>query len=243
MYDLYAPAMLVAFLITLLEMTEVVALVFALSAEHHTLAHGAAGAVSGTAMVALIALGFGALILAFPHVDLLYASAVALLGFGVFLFRSTLKTYRRARASAAAAPTAASATRSALQFAGGFSVGAVEATEAVVVLLALVAAGYGPSAVVGALLGGAVLVAATAVVHERIRRIKVPLLKLGATSLLFAFAVFWAGEAAGLAWPGNDLVLLPLFAVAIGAVRGAIELGLRRRPSAPRTSGDRPRSA
>ena len=231
MFDLYGPALLVAFLITLLEMTEVVALVFALSAEHHTQAHGAAGAVGGTAVIALVALGFGALILAFPHTDLLWASAVLLAGFGVFLFRSTLKTYRRSRAMASAAGIAVSGTRSALQFAGGFSVGAIEATEAVVVLLALAAAGYGSSALVGALAGGAVLVAATAVVHERIRRIKVPLLKLGATSLLFAFAVFWGGEAAGVAWPGSDLVLIPLFALALLAVRGAIEMVLRHPPT------------
>ena len=237
MYGLYVPALFVAFLITLLEMTEVVALVFALSAEHHTLAHGAAGAVSGTTVVAVIALGFGALILAFPHVDLLWVSALALLAFGAFLFRSTLRTYRRARASASVPPAASSAARSAIQFAGGFSVGAVAATEAVVVLLALAAAGYGSSALVGAVLGGAVLVAATAVVRERIRRIKVPLLKLGATSLLFAFAIFWAGEAAGLAWPGSDLVLVPLFVLALVGVRGAVEVGLRRTPLSRRPSG------
>lgn len=234
MFDLYGPALLVAFLITLLEMTEVVALVFALSAEHHTLAHGAAGAVSGTTMVALLALGFGALILSFPDDYLLWASAIVLLGFGLFLFRSTLRTYRRARASAAAPPGTAPPSRSALQFAGGFSVGAVESTEAVIVLLALSAAGYAFSAIVGALVGGAVLVAATALVHERIRRIKVPLLKLGATSLLFAFAVFWAGEAAGLAWPEGDLMLLPLFLLALALVRGAIELRLRAGPPVPR---------
>ena len=233
MYELYGPALLVAFLITLLEMTEVVALVFALSAEHHTLAHGAAGAVSGTAVIALVALGFGALILAFPHPDLLWASAIMLGAFGVFLFRSTLRTYRRARAKSSPPSASSSGTRSALQFAGGFSIGAVEATEAVVVLLALAAAGYGFSALVGAVAGGAVLVVATAVVHERIRRIKVPLLKLGATSLLFAFAVFWAGEAAGVAWPGSDLILLPLFVLALLGVRGAIGLALRPAPHAP----------
>ncbi len=236
MIEIYGPALLIAFLITLLELTEVVALVFALSAEHHTLAHGAAGAVSGTAVVALIALALGALILAFPDVDLLWVSAVVLLGFGVFLFRSTLRTYRRARAPASAAPSAHSGRQSALQFAGGFSVGAVESTEAVIVLLALAAAGYGLSAIVGAVAAGVVLVVATALVRERIRRIKVPLLKLGATSLLFTFAVFWAGEAAGLPWPYGDLSLLPLFAIALVVVRTSIGLGLRRAPPAAQPS-------
>ena len=58
------------------------------------------------------------------------------------------------------------------------------------------------------------LVVVAALLHERVRRIKTPLLKLFATSMLFSFAVFWAGEAAGVAWPGADLILIPLFAVA-----------------------------
>jgi uncharacterized membrane protein len=222
---LYLPALVVAFVITVVEMTEVVALVYALSAEHQTIAHGAYGAVSGTTVVALIALGFGAAIVAFPRQYLLWASALLLLAFGVFLFRSTVRTYRRARA--AGAPRAApppSAKRDAAQFAGGFSVGAVEATETVVVLVALAAAGYGVSALVGALLGGTVLVVAAVLVHERIRRIKVPTLKLGATSMLFTFAVFWTGEAVGFSWPRGDLALIPLFVVALLIVRGAIAI-------------------
>jgi uncharacterized membrane protein len=233
MLALYGPALIVAFVITLLEMTEVVVLVFALSADHSTIAHGAAGAVSGTTTVALVALAFGALLIAFPREYLLWASALLLTGFGVFLFRSTLRTYRRARAGSAAGTAPAGTGHSAVQFAGGFTVGAIEATEAVVVLIALAAAGYAFSAVVGAVSAGVVLVIATALVHERIRRIKVPLLKLGATSMLFTFAVFWAGEAAGENWPGSDLFLIPLFLIAIGLVRGALELKLRRNsPSA-----------
>jgi uncharacterized membrane protein len=69
-------------------------------------------------------------------------------------------------------------------------------------------------------------VVAAVLVHERIRRIKVPTLKLGATSMLFTFAVFWTGEASGFSWPGNDLALIPLFVVAVPVVRGAIELFL-----------------
>jgi Ca2+/H+ antiporter, TMEM165/GDT1 family len=228
MLALYGPALIVAFVITLLEMTEVVVLVFALSADHSTIAHGAAGAVSGTTTVALVALAFGALLIAFPREYLLWASALLLTGFGVFLFRSTLRTYRRARAGSAAGTAPAGAGHSAVQFAGGFTVGAIEATEAVVVLIALAAAGYAFSAVVGAVSAGVVLVIATALVHERIRRIKVPLLKLGATSMLFTFAVFWAGEAAGVNWPGSDLFLIPLFVIAIVIVRGALELRIRR---------------
>ena len=226
MLEVYVPALIVAFLITVLEMTEVVALVFALAADHTTVAHGALGAVGGTAVVAAIAFGFGAVLIAFPRTYLLWGSAIVLAAFGVFLFRSTLKTYRRRRAAASGAP-APSTGRSAAQFAGGFSVGVVEATETVVVLLALAAAGYGFSALLGAVLGGALLVGAALLVHDRIRRIKVPWLKVGGTSLVFTFAVFWGGEAAGVAWPGGDLFLLVLVVLAVLAVRGGVEAVMR----------------
>jgi Ca2+/H+ antiporter, TMEM165/GDT1 family len=230
MTGILVPALAVAFVITLLEMTEVVALVFALGADHPTIRHGAAGAASGTAVVGVLAVGSGAALLAFPRIALLWGAAVALAAFCAFLFRSTLRSYRRALASAATAPGPAPA-RAALQFAGGFTVGAVEATEAVIVLLALTAAGSGAAAIVGALAGGAVLVVVAFLVHERIRRIKVPWLRLGATSMLFAFAIFWGGEAAGVAWPFGDLALVPLFLLGVAVVRGAIAVLLRRSPS------------
>ncbi len=229
---LSAPAIVAALVVTVLELTEVVALVFALGADHGTVRHGALGAVAGTLVVAAIAFVAGAVILALPVHDLLWGSAVLLAGFGVFLFRSTLKTYRRRQAASqgTAAPKPAS---SALQFTGGFTIGAVETTEAVVVLLALTAAGHGLSALIGALVGGFGLVVAALVVHERIRRIKGTWLKLGATSLIFSFAVFWTGEAIGFVWPDGDLVLVGLFVVALGIVRGAVELGLRRSRPTP----------
>jgi len=233
MLALYLPALVVAFLITLLEMTEVVALAFALSADQPSIRPVAAGAVAGTAVVGGIAVGFGAVLVAFPHEYLLWGSAVVLAAFGAFLFRSTLRTYRllaRARAGAPAPPP----RHHLVQFGGGFSVGAVETTEAVVVLIALAAAGYGVTALVGALAAGAVLVAAAALVHEQIRRIKVPWLKLGGTSLVLTFAVFWAGEAAGVSWPGGDLVLIPLVVLVALGVRGLV--ALLTPPAAPPAS-------
>jgi Ca2+/H+ antiporter, TMEM165/GDT1 family len=232
MLTLYLPALIVAFLITLLELTEVVALVFALSADSGTVRASALGATSGTAVVALAALGLGAAILAFPHEYLLAASAVVLVGFGLFLFRSTLRSYRRAAPPPAGAASPPPAHRAVL-FAGGFTVGAVETTEAVIVLLAIAAAGYGTSALVGAVAGGGVLIAVAAAVHERVRRIKVPRLKLGATSVLLSFAVFWAGEAAGVAWPGGDLILIPLVVLFAAMVRGAIAAVLRGGAASP----------
>ncbi|MCI4318034.1 MAG: hypothetical protein L3J96_05790, partial [Thermoplasmata archaeon] len=64
-----------AFIITLVEMTEVVALVFAMGSEHGSVRTGALGAVAGTATVSVVALGFGAALVALPRGYLLWGSA------------------------------------------------------------------------------------------------------------------------------------------------------------------------
>lgn len=222
MLFLYAPVFIPAFLITLLELTEVVALVFALSTEGPALRHAIYGALAGVALVSAIALAAGAAIDRLPTSYLLGPSAVVLAGFGIFLFRSTQRAYRRAAAAKSSPPVPALEYHPVVQFGGGFSVGVVETTEAVIVLLALAAPGYGTTALLGALVAGGLLVVLAAALHGHIRRIKVPVLKASATALLFTFAVFWAGEALHVAWPGSDLILLPLFVLAALLVRGAI---------------------
>jgi uncharacterized membrane protein len=226
--SLYLPAVLAAFLITLLEMTEVVVLVIAVSADHPTARPGATGAVAGVAVVSAIAVGIGAALDAFPHTYLLFVSGLLLAGFGVYLFRSTLRSYRRA----AGPPTQAhpSKVAGAVQFGTGFTSGGVEAVEVVVVLLGITAAGYAFSAVVGALLGGALLIVLAFLLHEQLRKIKVPWLKLLGTSMLFTFATFWFGEALGVHWPGSDLFLIPLVITALLASRAAVQVGLSLPP-------------
>lgn len=219
---------ILAFVIVLVEMTEVVALVFALQGETGTVRVGAMGAIVGTAVIGGIAVVAGTLILAIPSEYLLLGSGIVLAAFGVFLFRSTLKSYRRARASTPS-PNRAGSTRAAhtVQFGGGFTVGAVETTEAVIVLLPIAATGQGWSAVLGAGIAGVLLVALALIVHERIRRIKLPWLKWGATSLLFAFASFWLGEAVGVPWPWGEAALIPLFVLALVIVRASLQVFLR----------------
>ncbi len=229
--SLYVPAILAAFLITLLEMTEVIVLVVAVSADHPSARPGATGAVAGVGAVALVALGVGAFLGVFAHLYLLWVSGALLTAFGVFLFRSTLRSYRRAALPPGTGPPPKFG--GVVQFGTGFTAGSVEAVETVVVLLGITAAGYAFSAVVGALAAGGILVVLAFLVHERLRRIKVPWLKLLGTSMLFTFAVFWFGEAFGVAWPGADLFLLPLFGLSLVVVRGGVELGLGRPTQRP----------
>ena len=203
-------ALVLAFVITLIEMTEVAVLVLALGAEETALRQAAGGAVAGTAVVAVVALLVGRAVSAVPSQWLLVASAIVLVGFGVFLFRSTLRTYRQSRALSTGGPPAVRRPP-VVPFAGGITVGAVA--------------------------GGAVLVVAVVLLHERIRRLKTAWLKLGATALIFTYAVFWAGEAVGVAWPFSDLFLIPLFVLAVLVLRGIIALFVRR--SAPSASAPR----
>lgn len=211
-----------ALAITLLELTEVAVLVVAMGGDATGVRSAAQGAIAGTAVVAIIALASGAALERVPSSLLLGASGVVLFAFGLFLLRSTIRSYR---AYAPGAP-ARSVPRT-VHWASGFTVGAVETTEAAIVLVALAAGGYPDSALVGAVIGGVVLVVGALAVRERLRAVKVPLLKLAATSLLFAFAIFWTGEAAGVMWPFGDVALAGLFVLALVAVRGTVTLVLR----------------
>ncbi len=236
-------AFLAAFLVTDLELTEVVAIVYALGASSRDMRPAIHGAIAGVAVVGLIALGTGIALVSVARLIttvtfyLLIVSAVMLWGFGFFLLRSTVKTYfREAKKRIGKGEPPHSAEEefgSKALFSGGFSVGAVETLEAVIVLLALTAGGYGPEALLGFGAGVILLVSLGIALHENIRKLKVPPLKWIGTTLLFTFAVFWSGEAisqrTSFAWPSvgplpPDILLVPIFLVALLAVRGAVSL-------------------
>jgi Ca2+/H+ antiporter, TMEM165/GDT1 family len=224
-------ATLTAVLITILELTEVVVLVLVLGVDQPSVRPGAVGAGTGIAVVSGITLGAGAALATVSVSYLFWAAAIVLAAFGVFLYRSTLRTYRIA--AGRGPPRGTQHRHDMAQFAGGFAVGAVEMTEVAIVLLALAAGGAAFSALVGAVVGGLLLVGLAFVLHEQLRRIKVPWLKVLATSVLLSFAVFWGGEAAGVRWPGGDLVLVPLVVVFAALVRGTVGVLVARTPAPP----------
>jgi uncharacterized membrane protein len=234
-----AGALLVAFLITVLELTEVVAIVYALSASNRSMRQGVLGAISGVVFVSLLALVAGVVIVQYQSVAetiLLIVSALLLWGFGIVLFRSTIKSYfkealkKKGTGDKGSQPVTDELGSKAL-FSGGFSVGAVETLEAVIVLLALTAGGYGDEAVIGFIAGGALLLILGYVLHDSIRKVKVPPLKWVGTTLLFTFAIFWSGEsmedAGWFNWPTfgtnfSDIVLVPIFVLTLVAVWYAV---------------------
>ncbi len=96
----------------------------------------------------------------------------------------------------------------------GFSVGAVEAFEAAIVLVGLLPENYASA---GAGLGtGVVIVAAAAyALRSQVRRVKQANMKVAVAGLLLAFSTFWFGE---IAAELSDLLLLPLFLVFAASV-------------------------
>lgn len=96
----------------------------------------------------------------------------------------------------------------------GFSVGAIEAFEAAIVLVGLLPNNFASTSL--GLTGGVVIViVSTYILRNQVRKIKQANMKVIVSALLLSFAVFWFGEAV-LAL--SDLVLIPLFVVFVLAV-------------------------
>lgn len=91
----------------------------------------------------------------------------------------------------------------------GFSVGAVEAFEAAIVLVGLLPNNF-VSTSLGLTGGVAIVIVSTFILRSQVRRIKQANMKVIVSALLLSFAVFWFGETVVEL---NDLVLIPLFAV------------------------------
>src|SRR5690242_10230863 len=69
----------------------------------------------------------------------------------------------------------------------------------------------------GAAVALVVVLAAGLVVHAPLSRVPENTLKFGVGIMLTAFGMFWAGEGAGVRWPGSDAAILALVAFVIVA--------------------------
>lgn len=91
----------------------------------------------------------------------------------------------------------------------GFSVGAIEAFEAAIVLVGLLPNNFS-STTLGLTGGVVVVIASTYLLRNQVRRIKQANMKVVVSALLLSFAFFWFGETITEL---NDLILIPLFLV------------------------------
>ena len=194
--------------ITTLEMVEASAValtLYAHSGRHMVFPYAALGA----AVVFAPMFAIGAMIALLPAVLVRLTGGVLLLYFGR---RLAMSARRAVLASRKGSAHAEGFERGALVTA--FSVGAVEAFEAAIVLVGLLPNGFDPT-VFGMAGGAVVVVASTYALRSRVRRLKQAQVKVVVSGLLLAFATFWFVEAVT---PLNDLLLLPLFAAYASAV-------------------------
>jgi uncharacterized membrane protein len=100
----------------------------------------------------------------------------------------------------------------------GFSVGAIEAFEASIVLVALIPINFGATSL-GMMGGIVVVVIGTYLLRNHVRRIKQANMKVVVAALLLSFGTFWLIEVSGTSLANlQDLLILPLFVVYAFAV-------------------------
>ena len=187
--------------ITLLELAEAAAVGLALFAES---GRGMAFAfvAAGTLAVFVPTFLVADLISLLPAFYVRLVGGVLLLYFGVRLAKSARRSVVRSRTTGF--PT--EGFERGLMYTG-FSVGAVEAFEASIVLVGLLPENMA-SASAGVAIGASAVVAATYVLRSQVRKVKQANMKVVVSGLLLTFAAFWFGETLiGL----SDLLLVPFF--------------------------------
>jgi uncharacterized membrane protein len=203
------PAIFLAALgITTLELAETAAVSLALHAHSgknavYLYAGLGTGAVFGPMFV------LGALIDLLPDVVVKLTAGVLLLYFAQRLAKSARRAVLNARNGNHFHEPFHKGT-----MATAFSVGAIEAFEAAIVLVGLLPNGFQPT-VLGMASGIAVVAVSTYVLRDQVRKVKQADMKIAVSALLFSFATFWFGEAVT---PLDDLILVPLFLLFAAAV-------------------------
>ena len=196
------PAIFLAALgITVLELVETAAVALALHAHSGKNAVYLYAAI-GTAVVFAPMFILGSLITLLPDALVKLTAGVLLLFFAQRLTKSARRAVLNARKGSQYHEQFHRGT-----MATAFSIGAIEAFEAAIVLVGLLPNGFQPT-VLGMASGMVGVVASTYVLRDRVRKVKQADMKIAVAALLFSFATFWLGEALT---PLTDLILIPLF--------------------------------
>jgi uncharacterized membrane protein len=201
--NLDAGILLAASGITILELAEAAAVGLALFAESgktSAFLFVAAGTIAVFAPTFLIA----GLISLLPLLYIRLFGGVLLLYFGLRLSKSARKSVVRSRTTGFTTET----FERGLMYTG-FSVGAIEAFEASIVLVGLVPANPA-SASIGFGIGVVAVIVATYILRSQVRKVKQANMKVVVSGLLLAFATFWFAETVVEV---NDILLIPLFLI------------------------------
>ena len=164
---------------------------------------------AGSLVVLVPAFAVAGLISFLPVAFVRLLGGVLLLYFGQRLTRSARRSVIKSRTTGFTAEK----LEGGLKYTA-FSVGAVEAFEASIVLVGLLPSNF-TSAAVGFGTGLAVVVGATYLLRSQVRKVKQANMKIVVAGLLLTFAAFWFGA---IFVALSDLVLVPLFALFAFAV-------------------------
>ncbi|MDG6920496.1 MAG: hypothetical protein JRN59_03110 [Nitrososphaerota archaeon] len=198
---LEAGILLAALGITALELAEAAAVGLALFAESRS-ALAFAYVAAGCAVVFVPAFLAAGAISLLPGTYVRLVGGVLLLYFGLRLTRSARRSVVRSRTTGFKPET----FEKGLMYTG-FSVGAVEAFEASIVLVGLLPQDF-ISAGTGFAAGVVLVVIATFALRSQVRKVKQASMKVAVSALLLTFSAFWFAE---VLLPLNDVLLVPIF--------------------------------
>ena len=191
--------------ITTLEIVEAAAVGLALyadSGKHFAFLYVALGIIA----VLIPTLLLGTAISYLPIVAVRLVAGTLLLYFGLRLVKSARRSVIRGRT--AGFFTSEEFERGIMYT--GFSIGAIEAFEAAIVLVGLLPNNFS-STIYGIAAGMVAVVAATYALRNHVRKVKQANMKVIVSDLLLSFATFWYLETV---YPSlTDLILIPFFAV------------------------------
>ena len=127
-----------------------------------------------------------------------------------------------------------SGRRTSLEWIAGLTAFKAVLLEGLEVVFIVIAVGAGRGLLWPAGLGAAaaclVILALGIAIHKPLAKVPENALKFGVGVMLSAFGVFWTGEGLGIAWPGQDLALVPFALVFL--IVGLAAASVLRRPMA-----------
>lgn len=213
--------LLAALGITTLEMAEASAVGITLYGDSGR--RSAFTAVAAGALIIFIITGaVGGFIELFPLFYVRLASATLLLYFGIRLIRSARRSMKFQRLGSTGKKKEHQQEKGVMST--GFSVGAVEAFEAAIVLVGLFPEGY-YSTLTGLVAGVLIVIAAAWILKSQVRKVKQASMKVVVSSLLLSFATFWYIESFHAI---SDIFLIPMFVVYALVVYSIATYGIRK---------------
>jgi uncharacterized membrane protein len=236
------PAMMAAFLASLVEAVEALTIVLAVATVRGWRPAGL-GALAGLMVLALIVLALGPLLDRVPLRLLQLLIGILLLLFGMRWLRKaimrsagviplhdeamifateTAELREQARRDEARLDWLASLA--------SFKAVLLEGLEVVFIVIAL-GTGHGMliPASAGALAACLLVAGVGFVVHRPLARVPENTLKFAVGVMLSAFGIFWVGEGLGVVWPGADLAIVVFAALFLVVSRAAVVLARRPR--------------